>query len=56
LITTLTWFATALDVTLSELHLEAYLPADEATARILRERAGRPRASTPTFPPDYLVG
>ena len=32
LITTLTWFATALDVTLAELHLEAYLPADEPTA------------------------
>jgi transcriptional regulator with XRE-family HTH domain len=56
LITTLTWFATALDVTLSELHLEAYLPADEQTARILRQRAGRPGASTPTFPPGYLVG
>jgi hypothetical protein len=32
LITTLTSFATALDVTLAELHLEAYLPADEPTA------------------------
>jgi len=40
LITTLTSFATAVDVTLAELHLEAFLPADEATARILRERAG----------------
>ena len=39
LITTLTSFATAVDVTLAELHLEAFLPADEATARILRERA-----------------
>jgi transcriptional regulator with XRE-family HTH domain len=37
LITTLTSFATAVDVTLSELRLEAFLPADEATARILRE-------------------
>jgi hypothetical protein len=39
LITTLTSFATAVDVTLSELHLEAFLPADEATADILRRRA-----------------
>jgi MmyB-like transcription regulator ligand binding domain len=41
LITTLTSFATAVDVTLSELHLEAFLPADEATADILRRRAQR---------------
>jgi MmyB-like transcription regulator ligand binding domain len=39
LITTLTSFATAVDVTLSELHLEAFLPADDATADILRRRA-----------------
>jgi transcriptional regulator with XRE-family HTH domain len=36
LITTLTSFATAVDVTLSELRLEAFLPADEATAAVLR--------------------
>jgi hypothetical protein len=41
LITTLTSFATAVDITLSELHLEASLPADEATADILRRRAER---------------
>jgi transcriptional regulator with XRE-family HTH domain len=41
LITTLTSFATAVDVTLSELQLEAFLPADEATADILRRRAER---------------
>ena len=41
LITTLTSFATAVDVTLSELHLEAFLPADEATGDILRRRARR---------------
>jgi transcriptional regulator with XRE-family HTH domain len=41
LITTLTSFATAADVTLAELHLEAFLPADEATAEILRRRAER---------------
>ncbi|MGV9613138.1 helix-turn-helix domain-containing protein [Nocardia xishanensis] len=39
LITTITSFATAVDVTLSELHLEAFLPADEHTAAILRTRA-----------------
>ncbi|MFJ9518925.1 helix-turn-helix domain-containing protein [Kitasatospora sp. NPDC101801] len=39
LITTITSFATALDVTLAELHLEAFLPADEATAAVLRARA-----------------
>ncbi|GAA4362498.1 helix-turn-helix transcriptional regulator [Actinomadura verrucosospora] len=38
LITTLTSFATAVDVTLSELRLEAFLPADEATAALLRRR------------------
>jgi transcriptional regulator with XRE-family HTH domain len=39
LITTITSFATATDVTISELKLEAFLPADEASARILRQRA-----------------
>jgi transcriptional regulator with XRE-family HTH domain len=39
LITTLTSFATAVDITLSELRLEAFLPADEATAAILRARS-----------------
>ncbi|MEV8438498.1 helix-turn-helix domain-containing protein [Actinosynnema sp. NPDC051121] len=38
LITTLTSFATAVDVTLAELRLEAFLPADESTAAILRSR------------------
>jgi hypothetical protein len=41
LITTLTSFATAVDVTLAELHLEAFLPADEATAEMLRGRGRR---------------
>jgi transcriptional regulator with XRE-family HTH domain len=41
LITTLTSFATATDITLAELHLEAFLPADEATADVLRKRAER---------------
>jgi transcriptional regulator with XRE-family HTH domain len=39
LLTTLTSFATATDVTLAELHLEAFLPADAATAAWLRRRA-----------------
>jgi transcriptional regulator with XRE-family HTH domain len=39
LLTTLTSFATAVDVTLAELHLEAWLPADQTTADILRRRA-----------------
>jgi len=38
LITTLTSFATAADVTLAELHLEAFLPADKPTAEVLRRR------------------
>src|SRR5262245_24228859 len=41
LITTLTSFATATDVTLAELHLAAFLPADEPTAAILRHRPAR---------------
>jgi hypothetical protein len=40
LITTLTSFATAADVTLAELSLEAFLPADEHTAEVLRRRWG----------------
>jgi len=42
LITTLTSFATAADVTLAELHFEAFLPADEFTAEVLRRRWGEP--------------
>ncbi|MGW4641477.1 helix-turn-helix domain-containing protein [Sphaerisporangium sp. NPDC004334] len=41
LLTTITSFATAVDVTLAELHLEAFLPADEPTAALLRARAAR---------------
>ena len=40
LITTITSFATAADVTLAELQLEAFLPADQATAEVLRRRWG----------------
>jgi transcriptional regulator with XRE-family HTH domain len=39
LITTITSFATAVDVTISELKLEAFLPADPATAAILSRQA-----------------
>jgi transcriptional regulator with XRE-family HTH domain len=39
LITTLTSFATATNISLAELHLEAFLPADDVTAEYLRERA-----------------
>lgn len=45
LITTLTSFATAIDVTLAELRLEAFLPADETSAEILRRRAQRTAGS-----------
>lgn len=40
LITTITSFATAADVTLAELQLEAFLPADDRTADVLRRRWG----------------
>ncbi|MER7707761.1 helix-turn-helix transcriptional regulator [Kitasatospora sp. NPDC097605] len=41
LMTTVTTFATAVDVTLAELRLEAFLPVDEATAAALRAYAER---------------
>jgi transcriptional regulator with XRE-family HTH domain len=41
LITTLTSFATATDISLAELHLETFLPADPRTAEILAARASR---------------
>jgi hypothetical protein len=39
LITTITSFATAADATVSELRLEAFLPADAPTAAALRDSA-----------------
>jgi transcriptional regulator with XRE-family HTH domain len=39
-ISTTTIFGTPLDVTLSELAIESFFPADEATAKALREAAG----------------
>jgi transcriptional regulator with XRE-family HTH domain len=57
LISTLTSFATAVDVTLAELHLEAYLPADEPTARILSDRRDRCAGEVAdTFPRELVVG
>jgi transcriptional regulator with XRE-family HTH domain len=47
LITTLMSVATATDISLAELYLEAFLPADPATAEILRTRAERASAGTP---------
>lgn len=43
LMTTITSFATAVDITLSELRLEAFLPADTATSAILTDQYGRGR-------------
>jgi transcriptional regulator with XRE-family HTH domain len=41
LLTTITTFATAVDVTISELRLETFLPADEATSTALRRPVTR---------------
>lgn len=40
-ISTMTVFGTPMDITLSELALEAFYPADEATAQVLLQMAGR---------------
>lgn len=40
LLTTVTTFATAVDVSLADLKLEAFLPADPATAEALSAAAG----------------
>ena len=50
LLTTVTTFATAVDVTLAELKLEAFLPADQATAEALR-LAGTMAPPAPGAPP-----
>jgi hypothetical protein len=55
LITTLTSFAIAVDVTLAELHLEAFLPADNATARILHKRGRLADANAEGVLPRELV-
>lgn len=43
LVTTITTFATAIDITLAELKLETFLPMDESTASILTQRWRRQR-------------
>jgi transcriptional regulator with XRE-family HTH domain len=43
LLTTLTHFGTAVDVTVAELRLEAFLPADDRTAALLNTLSERPR-------------
>ena len=44
LVTTISSFATAVDVTVSELKLEAFLPADAATAAALHAATPRREA------------
>ena len=46
LITTVTTFATAVDITLAELKLEAFLPTDEMTSSILSRRSPGPALAT----------
>jgi transcriptional regulator with XRE-family HTH domain len=48
LLTTITTFATATDVTLAELRLEAFLPADERTAAALARRSAPAATTTPS--------
>jgi hypothetical protein len=36
-------FGTAVDITVAELSIESFFPADEATARAMREQAGTNR-------------
>lgn len=46
LISTTTIFGTPVDVTLQELAVESFFPADEFTARVLREWAAHPQATS----------
>lgn len=55
LMTTLTSFATAVDVTLAELHLEAFLPVDSATTRILRARSASAATRAARLLPRELI-
>lgn len=48
LVTTVSTFATAVDVTVSELRLEAFLPVDEASTAVLRELS-EPRRTVGAF-------
>lgn len=49
LMTTVTTFATAVDVTIAELKLEAFLPADAATAALLSGQQERPLGASRTL-------
>ena len=40
---TMATFGTAVDITVAELSIESFFPADEATARVMREQAGTNR-------------
>ena len=54
--TTITSFATAVDVTVSELRLEAFLPADQRTASVLLADGAASRAATAADPGAGLAG
>ncbi|WP_041255773.1 helix-turn-helix transcriptional regulator [Frankia sp. EAN1pec] len=54
LLTTVTTFATAVDVTLAELKLEAFLPVDPATAKALSVAAGAVSPATPGQAPGNM--
>jgi transcriptional regulator with XRE-family HTH domain len=56
LMTTITSFATAVDVTVSELRLEAFLPADQRTAAVLLADGAAVRAATAGDPGAGLAG
>jgi hypothetical protein len=47
LISIITVFGTPVDITLSELALETFFPADDATARVLRQLADTAAATHP---------
>jgi transcriptional regulator with XRE-family HTH domain len=49
-ISTQTTFGTAIDVTLAELSLEAFYPADAVTANALHDAGAQPPAVTPALP------
>jgi hypothetical protein len=51
LMTTVTTFATAVDVTIAELKLEAFLPADEATATVFASVVNAERTARSCGPP-----
>lgn len=54
LMTTVTTFATAVDVTLAELKLEAFLPADQVTAEILQSARNASTSPASQGPVDHV--